>query len=286
MTKTFLETFEQKIKSEEANVFAIAEYNGAGIQAKSLVETNPCQNVYSVAKTYIVTAIGLLVDQGKLTLEETLVEILADELPETYHEIWINTTVERLLLHRVGLEGGFLDIDSHDATTFGEDYLSYVLNAPIRKGYNYKSSTYTDAAYYLLSRIVEKRAGMGTDDFLWKYLFYPTGCREVAWSHCPQGHVIGATGLYIRVEDLVKLGSIYLNGGTYGEKRILSESWVQTVFSKGYEFKRLAYAPVYAKGGMRGQKLMILPEANRVVAWTGCGEHDFTEFVAEYEFGA
>ena len=280
----FLDDFIKEIETrEKANVFFIAEYNGGEIEVKKLAHTNPCQDTYSVSKAYVVTALGLLFDRGLLRTDEILTDILADELPETYNEVWTKTTVDMLLLHKVGLSGGFLDIDCFDATQFGDDYLAYVLNAPIKEDFDLVKETYTDAAFYLLSRIVEKRAGMRTDDFLWQNLFYPTGCREAAWSHCPKGHAMGATGLYIRVEDMIKHGMIYLNGGMYEDKRILSEEWVKTVIDNGYELKSCGGGKAYGKGGMRGQKMMVVPGQNRVVAWLGCGDNGFTDFCANYE---
>lgn len=279
----FLQDFKKEILShEDANVFFIAEYGEEGIQSEALCTTNPCQNVYSIAKAFVVTAIGLLVDRGKLSTNELLTDVLADELPATYHDVWKQTSVEMLLLHKVGLAKNFLDIDSQDATAWGCDYLSYVLNAPIREDFDGTTPTYTDAAYYLLSRIVEKRSGMPPDDFLWKHLFHPLQFREAAWSHCPMGHAMGATGLYLRIEDLIKLGALYLNRGVYEGERILSENWVDTVFSKGYELKLQKNGISYGKGGMRGQMLMLLPHCHRAVAWLGCGNNAFCDFVAEY----
>ena len=241
----FLEDFKAEIESREAaNVFFIGEYHDGKFETMRLQKTNPCQDTYSVSKSYVVTAIGMLVDRGLLRTDETLTEILADELPETYNEVWTKTTVHMLLLHKVGLSGGFLDIDCFDATTFGDDYLAYTLNAPIKEDFDLVKETYTDAAFYLLSRIVEKRAGMGTDDFLWQNLFYPTGCREAAWSHCPKGHAMGATGLYIRVEDMVKHGMIYLNGGMYGDGLLTSFNGVQIIKDK------TAFAHDYGLGGV------------------------------------
>lgn len=279
----FLNDFKKEIHArKDANVFFIATYGKDGVHTEALCSTNPCQNVYSIAKAFVVTAIGLLVDQGKLLTNELLTDLLADELPATYHDVWKKTSVEMLLLHKVGLEKGFLDIDCKDANTFGKDYLSFVLNAPIREDFDGTESTYTDAAYYLLSRIVEKRAGIPTDKFLWEHLFHPLHFREAAWSHCPMGHTIGATGLYIRIEDLIKLGMLYLNRGVYEGKRILSENWVDTVLSNGYELKLQKNGISYGKGGMRGQMLMILPHCHRAVAWLGCGNNSFCDFVAEY----
>ena len=90
--------------------------------------------------------------------------------------------------------------------------------------------------------------------------------KEFAWSVCPEGHCIGATGLYLRTEDMVKLGILYLNGGTWNGTRIISEEWVRTVLEKGYEIKPRGKG-WYGKGGMRGQMLTFNPALGRAVAW-------------------
>lgn len=279
----FLEAFREEIEKRRANVFAVAQYRGDRLEAMQLVRTNPCQNVYSVAKAYVVTAVGLAVDRGLLSTADTVTEILGEDCPETYQREWDQVTVEMLLLHRVPLPKNFLDIDAHDSLEFGEDYLAYILKTAVETEGGAYPPCYTDAAYYLLSRIVEKCTGMGLDDFLWRHLLFPTGCREAAWSHCPRGHVIGATGLYIRAEELVKLGAVYLQGGFWKDTRILSENWVNTVLQKGYGLKPQAEGRVFCKGGMRGQMLMLMPEAGRVVAYQGCGDHNFVDFIVTYD---
>ena len=188
-----------------------------------------------------------------------------------------------LLLHKVGLPSGFLDIDCYDSKGFGEDYLAYTLTYPTPEDYTPDKSTYTDAAFYILSRIVEKRAGEPLDTLLWRELLFPTGCLEAAFSRCPKGHPMGATGLYIRAAEVAKLGSIYLNGGMYGSRRILSENWVRTVLARGYELKPKCGGRAYGKGGMRGQMLLVLPEQKRVIAWQGYGSADLTEAAVNYE---
>ena len=69
----------------------------------------------------------------------------------------------------------------------------------------------------------------------------------------------------------------------YEDKRILSEEWVKTVIDNGYELKSCGGGKAYGKGGMRGQKMMVVPAQGRVVAWLGCGDNGFTDFCANYE---
>ena len=278
----FLEAMKSRLSDDaRGRVFFIAEWRDGRTEALRLADTNPCQNVYSIAKVYVVTAIGLLVDRGLLSTDETVTDILADEIPEDTQEVWYSTTVDMLLRHRVGLPAGFLDIDCLDSRNFGEDYLAYTLREPTVPDYTPDRYAYTDAAFYILARIAEKRAGVPLDDLLWKHLLFPTGCREAAFSRCPMGHAIGATGLYIRAEELVKLGSIYLSGGLFGTRRILSEEWVKTVLERGYELNPKGDA-AYGKGGMRGQMLLVLPKQGRVFAWLGYGSPDLTDAAVSY----
>lgn len=235
-------------------------------------KANPCQNTYSVAKTFTATAIGLLFDQGKLTVDEKITDILADELPESGMDPrWHDVTVDMALTHRAGLPGGFLDIDVHKSSEFTDDFLRYMLTYPL----DYTPGTdskYSDGAFYLLSRIVEKKSGLCLDNFLWKELLVKLDYQEMAWSHCPKGHAMGATGLYISSEDMVKLGMVYLNGGLYRGQRVLSQQWCTMALEREYGIDKSDDGKMHAKGGMFGQKLFIIPEkklAGAVQAYGG-----------------
>jgi CubicO group peptidase (beta-lactamase class C family) len=92
------------------------------------------------------------------------------------------------------------------------------------------------------------------------------GFRELARSVCPQGHCIGASGLYLRTQDTVKLGILYLCGGMWHQQRVFSREWVELVMQQEYEFK-LRHDGWYAKGGLRGQMLAFNPSLGRAVAW-------------------
>lgn len=276
----FLNDFSAFIKERNINVYTIAVAEGDGeAELVRFKECNPCQNSYSVSKFFTLTAIGLLCDEGVLSLDERITDILSAYCPKGMDEKWRSITVEMAIRHYCGLPEGYLDIDCGDVAEFGNDYLSYVLSTPVGDTNQY---SYTDAEFYLLSRVVREKAHCPLTAYLWKKLFYPLGFGEVAWSTCPQNHAMGATGLYIRTEDMVKLGTLYLNKGIYGEKRILSEKWVDTVLEKGYLHGY--YAGGYGHGGMRGQMLLVLPKQKRAVAWHGyhAESEAINAFLADY----
>lgn len=135
------------------------------------------------------TAVGLLCDRRAAGLEEKPVDILRAPVPTGWIPRWRSITVEMAMTHRLDA-AGCLDIDAADARSFGQDYLHYLMKVPLEANPG-DVFRYTDAAFYLLSRVVEQRAGRHLDDFLWREILYPLGFREAAFSRCPLGHAVG-----------------------------------------------------------------------------------------------
>ena len=264
MSKIF-EAFTEFTKANDLGLIRVSMMKDGKIETLECQPSNPCQNGYSVAKAFTMTAIGLLYDKGLVKLDEKICDIFADELPEKMDSRWYDCTVEMAIQHRLGLPGGFLDIDCNPSSDFGEDYLEYMLSYPLE----YDPDTerkYSDGAYYLLSCIVEKKTGMKTDDFLWKNLLYKMGYQEFAWSHCPKGHAMGATGLYVHSSDMVKLGYLYLDHGRYNGEQLISEEWTKLAVENEYSLNWDETKAMYSKGGMNGQILAVIPEKNCAVA--------------------
>ncbi len=274
----FTEDFQAFVRSNGWNILRVAEAKDGVISSGNLMPCNPCQNSYSVAKVFTTVAVGMLVDRGMLSVEEKIIPILREDC-KTVDPAYDTVTVEDALKHRVGLSSGYLDIDASDPRLFGEDYLEYTLSKPPRYTPG-TQSVYTDAAFYLLARVVEKKTGEGLDTFLRRELTVPLSFREAAWSKCPKGHAMGATGLYVGVEDLVKVGELYRNLGVYEGKRLLSEAWMKTVYEKSFEWHCCCEGKGYGKGGMMGQMLAVIPHQNRTVAWQGYESRSTAELLS------
>lgn len=263
-------------KDKKLPVYSISVSENANkLSTVTVNEGNPCQNCYSVTKVYCVTAIGMLYDEGMIKTTDTIGDIFSKEI-EAYGidpNKWADITIHDVMRHRAGFkQGGLLDIDAQDATQWSsQDYLKLTLEAELDGNKGYK---YTDAAFYLISRVVTKISGETLDVFLAKRLFNKTECREFAFATCPQGYPIGATGLYIRSADVAKLGRIYLDGGKYKDTQIFSKEWADLVIQNGYELNRSGTG--YAKGGMRGQYLYINFNKNVAVAWHSYDPNDTT----------
>ena len=263
------------------NLYDLALWQDGEISFWQYVPCNRCNDSYSVAKVYTMTSVGLLFSEGRLSLDARLIDFFPEHLPADMPDAWRRVTVEHALTHRVGFGESTLDIDCEDASQYPQDYLRHLFSMPLAHEPG-TESVYTDAAYYLLSRVVGEVAGEPMDQLLYRRILRPLRIQEAAWSRDPQGHPIGATGLYIGAQDMVKLGALYLNGGVYEGKQLLSGSWVARALGHDYELHRMAEGRLYLKHGMYGQGLCFSPDLRFAAAWHACEHGERSRAMAEY----
>lgn len=281
----FLEKFAEIAAKEGNHVFRVSEIiNGSAPETVNLRPANDCCNCYSIAKAFTCMAIGMLEDEGKLSVDERIVDLFPEYVNEDTDPRWQKVTVDMVLRHYCGFTPGDMDIDRFDIyENFGDDFLFYIFNNSLVREPG-EVFTYSDSAYYLLSRVVSVKCGERMDDFLWNRLFLPLQFQEVAWSHCPKGYPMGATGLYIKSCDLAKFGEMLLCKGEYKGQRIVSEAWVNKAIERQYDLYPTGKGGCFHKGGMYGQQLIMNPTTGRVVAWHAMDHtEELFDFACEYK---
>lgn len=269
------ETIVRELSNLGLNLYDFAMWTPEkGVQSHRFQPSNRCNNSYSVAKTFTMTAIGLLCMEGKLSCSDSLGKIFGE--PE-----WNDVTIQNALTHRIGYGQGHLDIDVEDVSKYPtDDFLKLALSypRPYAPGEHYQ---YTDAAFYLLSRVVDHVCGEKLDSFLWKRVLRHMGFQEIAWSRCPNEYPIGATGLYVSAHDMVKLGALYLNYGAWNGRQLLSSRWVRMAEEFGFEL-HAASEDIIGKGGMYGQFLGYSRKKNAAFAWHAFDDGKTRKSVADY----
>jgi CubicO group peptidase (beta-lactamase class C family) len=145
--------------------------------------------------------------------------------------------------------------------------------------------TYCSGCSHLLSAIIQKQTGMNTRDFAQGELFEPLGIRDAVWSTDSTGIPIGGWGLQLTPREMAKLGYLYLNGGVWDGRRIVSAEWVKTATQKhtgtdsdlGYGYQWWTYPRwgAYAGLGRYGQTIFVIPDLSLIVVTTAALEgHD------------
>ena len=258
------------------NMYDMSIYQDGHIRDHRFQPCSNCQISYSVSKAFIMTGIGMLYDEGRIDIRRPIISYMGNLVPDDIDPLWQNVTAEHAMSHRIGFSEGFLDIDVENVLDYpSRDYLSIVFRHPLayQPGEHYQ---YSDAAYYLLSRLISCISGEKADVYLNRKLFQPMDFHEAAWSHCPQDYPIGATGLYISAHDTVKLAALYLEGGIWQGKRLLSKDWTDMAISSNYDLSPRTDSGFYGKGGLYGQIMMFNRQKNCAIAWHShsSGEHN------------
>ena len=249
------------------NIYSIALATDTGIESAVCVPGNKANEGYSTAKLFTNTAVAVLWDRGKIDLDAPLTQLLKDEIDFSYDPRWDRVTVRNALSHKMGVDRGVLDIDVHDTNTIGtDDFLRYMLAYPPVEAPG-GTFRYTDVAHYLVSRAVAAHCGKKIDEILREFVFSKMDFRPVAFRCCPKGYPMGATGMYMETADMVKLPWLYINGGVYQGKRVVSEAWIDICERERFDWTPLGDTGYRGKGGMLGQNMLGSRKDRVALAW-------------------
>ena len=155
------------------------------------------------------------------------------------------------------------------------DWIRDLLRKPLvaKPGAAYHYST---GNTHLLSAILVERSGLSTREFAERYLFGPMGIEVQGWTTDPQGIHMGGNNLSLLPLDVAKFGQLYLDGGRWANRQLVSQEWVdrslrpaaQTVHPTYGRYGRLWWLPsqgVYSAVGYGGQYILISPRHDAVV---------------------
>lgn len=282
MNKSILDQFRLAVSEQHLGVYGIKVENSQGQSTSHRWRSDDAVNLYSGSKTFTSMAVGMCIDDGELRVTDLVLEFF----PE-YKAIAAKGSEEitiRDLLHMASGKLEFM-LGVDEETMMTTDWAELFFQIPVTK----KPGTfffYSNACTYMLGRVVEKISGQTVRDFLVPRLFTPFAIFNPQWQACPRGHTVCATGLYLTTDEYSRLGIMLLNGGVYGGKRIVSESYLQDAVndlidntrpnyddaegSSGYAYQmwRCSRSRTYRADGMYGQFSIVIPDKNAVVTIT------------------
>ncbi len=135
----------------------------------------------SDTKAMTATLAAMLIDEGKLSWDSTLGELLGDSVPEM-HADWKPVTLRQLLAHRSGLPRSVglpllrrFALETKLSTTEQRREMAAALLAEPPTNPPGKVYLYSNAGYTLLGVIVEKVSGRSWEELMRERLFKPLG---------------------------------------------------------------------------------------------------------------
>ena len=177
--------------------------------------------MYSTSKSFAATAIGCLMDEGRIRPDDKILKFFPEKERPDMHPWVRNMTVDDLLTMRTCFSGG------NTYSSHRDDWVdSFFTTAPDHPSGTYFN--YDTSGSFILDVIVERLTGQKYLDYLKDKCLRDCGFSEDAWCvESPDGYSWGGSGVQCTLRDLARLGQLYLNGGRAGGKQLLSEAFVR-----------------------------------------------------------
>ncbi len=240
------------------------------------------QYSWSMAKSVTHALTGILVDQGRLD------PFAPAPVPEWAHDPRSAITLDQLLRMRSGLafNEDYVDGEQSDVIPMLQfegrhDTGAYAAAKPLAHepgtAWSYSSGTTN-----IVCRILKEAVGGGASGmlrFMNDHLFEPLGMRSATPKFDTSGTFIGSSFLFASPQDFARFGLLYLRGGTWDGRQIVSREWVDYARSPTHHDSEQCYGAhwwmrpdkpgwFYA-GGYDGQRILCIPEKDAVIVRLG-----------------
>lgn len=235
-------------------------------------------NMQSMTKSVSSALVGIALNKGLIT---SLDNRVAGYFPEYRNVIqdgrMKDITIRHIMTMSSGIDEARLSFDKAFDNPV-EQILSWRLLYEPGHGFRYSS-----AAAHLLGGVLRAAIGQPVLDFARAELFRPLGIGEVVWYADKTGLQSGGMSGLLRSRDLLKLGELYLGGGRWRGRRLISPEYVAdsvkvhnsgdffgTHVQYGYMWwiKKIGGHDAFWAAGYGGQYLLVVPDVDMVVLCT------------------
>ena len=242
----------------------------------------------SVSKTVTSATIGIAMARGdfKASLSTPVLHYFDESKVKNVDARKRRMTLRDLLTMTSGLDWNedvpYDDTNNpSDLMEATDDWVQFVIDRPMKDEPG-KVFAYSSGATELLAHIFQRETGADIEHYARSHLFGPLGIRNYHWKRTPLGVVDTEGGLYLRGQDLAKIGLLYMNDGRWNGQQLMTSDWVKESltpridagegFQYGYQWWLLPHGTpprlAWLARGMGGQRLMVFPEDQLIVVST------------------
>ena len=235
-------------------------------------------NVKSASKSVLNALLGIAVQQGKLRLDQTLEQVLPAATTSALDPRTRAITIRQLMMMKAGLES--TSFDNYGAWVNSGNWVNNALRRPFTCAPD-TCMVYSTGNTHLLSVILTRATGLSTRDFANRYLFSPLGTQIGGWTRDPQGYYLGGNEMNLTPRQMLRLGQLYLDGGTVNGKQLLTPAWIQDSWGEyatspwnGHRYGLLWWSRnsgpyrVHFAWGYGGQFIFVVPQLKLVAVMT------------------
>ena len=235
------------------------------------------QRIYSISKSFTAIAVGMMIKEGKLSLESKVSDYFPEILPESLHSFTLEATVRDLLM--MSTCNDQYPYESR-LCCYSDDFIS-------NDGNKHKPGQvflYDTPGTTALCTIIEKLSGMTMLEYMKPVLDEIGFSKDVYCIKTPDGHSWTGSGIICTSRDLVRVALLCMNKGEWNGKQLLDRDFITAATSKqidtsissfgiecgygyGYQIWCLRDAGFFFYG-MGSQFALCLPELDMILITT------------------
>lgn len=235
-------------------------------------------NIKSASKSIISALVGIAIGQGRIkSVHQTIGELLPSDT-RGLDSVKRAITVEDLLSMRAGLQS--TSFDNYGTWVTSRNWVRNALGRPMVAEPG-GAMVYSTGSSHLLSAILTRVTRMSTYQFAQRNLAAPLGITLRPWQTDPQGIYFGGNDMYLTPRDMLKVGTLYLNGGRVASRQVVPSAWIDSSFvprtTSPFNGNRYGYGwwsrsahgfDIRYAWGYGGQFIFVVPELQLVVVAT------------------
>ena len=254
----------------------------------------------SAFKSITSTFVGVAVDRGLIAdLDAPVSTYFPNYWPKIEGDLELKSqiTLANLLTMTPGFDaeegwgiGPYREDDMWDSS----DWIRFTLDLPMARKPGERFS-YNSSTTFLLGQVVARAADEPLPAFAKREFFEPLGITDYCWTLTGKGRAVAQGSFFIRPRDMLKVGQLFLDGGLWQGRRVVSADWVANATARqvdagrpnaispgssisgyGYQWWTKAVRPGedprivrYFASGNGGQKIFVFPKLDMVVVFNG-----------------
>lgn len=294
MNNNPISNFEDLIKNEYSNIAGITITKNENLVYEKYFDgyaKDDVLHVASVTKSVLSVLIGIAVDKDYIkNIEQKVLEFFPDYTIKRGEKTIQNVTIKNLLTMTAPFK---YKSEPYTKVYSSDDWVKAALDLLGGKS-NIGEFKYSTVGINVLSGILTNATGQSVIDFAKENLFKPLGIKVpnntfiqnkedylsfikdkyvTGWMADPRGVNTAGWGLTLTPRDMAKIGQLYLNGGVWNGKQILSSKWIEDSTKEKSRWGELSYGYLwwivddsYAALGDGGNVIFINPKQEMVVA--------------------
>ena len=252
-------------------------------------------NIMSVSKSMLSAIAGqVLYGEYGLDLEDPMLEYFPQYVSAQLDPREGGITIEHLLTMRMGIPGeAENDYAVYWELYSSDNWIKNTIEYPLASDPG-ERMRYNTFITHLLSGVITRATGQGTDEFAATHLFSPMGIDVDSWEKDPQGICFGGNSMHVTPREMAVFGLLYLQNGRLRGEQILDPAWVEQSLSpstnythpnewgswKNYNYARLWWLGQFAGHdsfmgyGYGGQFVIVFPDLDLIVVSTAPNQVD------------